>query len=293
METGRAEDERRERRRGRRRGFGGLLVVGGLLALGLLLIGWHRVATSDAFCSSCHEMQGATASSERSVHAGLPCLACHTGPGLAGSLRYVPGLAREAVATATPWNAAHGILAARSCTSCHTDLARTPELAAAHDTGSSCASCHGDVSHPPFRLAGFARPTQPVQGESPHPRLYVQAHGGDAVADAASCASCHGSDFCETCHLRETYPHPRNWIALHGPAEREQGIGACEGCHPQTFCAGCHGTEIPHDARWLGEHWRELQDAGARSCLLCHPRSDCTTCHAEHQVHREQDLYAR
>lgn len=293
METERSEDEGREARRRRRRGLGALLAVGGLLALGLLLISWHRVATSDPFCASCHEMQAATAAAARSVHADVPCLACHSRPGLAGSLRYTPSLLREVVATFTPWRMAGGILAARPCTSCHVDLSSTPELAAAHGTGAACSACHGEVSHPPFRLAGFERPVEPIEGESPHPRLYVQTHGGDAVRDASSCATCHEPDFCETCHLRETYPHPEDWIALHGPAQREQGIQACEGCHPQTFCAGCHGTEIPHDVRWLGEHWRELQDEGAQSCLLCHARSDCTTCHAVHQVHREQDLYAR
>ncbi len=276
--------------RGTRRG-GALLAVGGLLALGLLLVGWHRVAASDTFCASCHEMQGAVSASARSVHADVPCLACHTGPGLAGSVRYLPGLLRETVATVTPWNPARGILGARPCTACHTDLAATPELAAAHGTDAACSSCHGDVSHPPFRLAGFERPVQAVEGENPHPRLYVQAHGGDAVDDAESCATCHAPNFCETCHLRKRYPHPEGWISLHGAAQQEQGIEACAGCHPQTFCAGCHGTEIPHDARWLGEHWRALTDAGTESCLLCHPKTDCTTCHARHAVHREQDLY--
>ncbi len=278
------------KRRGRHTG-GALLAVGGLLALGLLLVGWNRVATSDAYCASCHEMQPAASASERSVHAEVPCLACHTGPGLAGSLRYVPGALREVAATVTPWDLAHGILGARPCEACHADLARTPELAAAHRTDAACASCHGDVSHPPFRLAGFERPVAPVEGESPHPRLYVQTHGGDAVDDPTSCSTCHEPDYCETCHLRERYPHPEDWIALHGQAQREQGIQACESCHPQTFCAGCHGTEIPHDARWLGEHWRALADESPASCYLCHPRQDCTACHARHEVHREQSLY--
>lgn len=270
----------------------GALAVGAFLALGVLLVGWNRVATSDAYCAGCHEMQPAVSANARSVHADVPCLACHTGTGLAGSLRYVPGALRETLAIVTPWNPARGILGARPCTACHTDLAATEALAAAHGTDAACSSCHGDVSHPPFRLAGFERPVQPIPGEDRHPRLYVQTHGGEATADPASCATCHEPDFCETCHLRERYPHPKDWIPLHGAAQREQGAEACATCHPQTFCASCHGTEIPHDARWLGEHWRALTDAGTESCLLCHPRTDCTTCHARHEVHREQDLYA-
>ena len=154
-------------------------------------------------------------------------------------------------------------------------------------------SCHGDVAHPPYRLAGFTRPVEPVpSGENPHPTLYVQMHGDDVVRDPDSCTDCHETDYCETCHFRETYPHPDDWIAQHGAVQEERGIEACEGCHPVTFCAGCHGTQIPHASTWLAEHWRDLQDASAAPCFLCHPKADCTECHAEHSVHTEQDLYA-
>ncbi len=269
------------------------VALGGLLALALLLVGWNRVATSDGFCASCHDMEASVSASDRSVHADVPCLACHTSTGLVGTLRYTPTLVREMLDTFTGWDVAHGVLDARPCEDCHTDLARTPELAAAHGDDAPCASCHGDVAHPPFRLAGFARPVEQVPpGESPHPRLYVQTHGDDAVREQDTCAECHETDFCETCHLRETYPHPDGWISTHGPTQQETGITACEGCHPETFCAGCHGTEIPHGERWLGEHWRALQDASTAPCMLCHPRTDCTECHARHEVHQEQGLYA-
>jgi predicted CXXCH cytochrome family protein len=268
-----------------------LAILGGALAIGILLVGWNRVAASDDLCASCHEMEPAVASAQRSVHDGVPCLACHTGPGLMGALRYLPSLAREAVDEFTGWDVAHGVLEPRDCGSCHDDIASTPELAAAHREGAKCLSCHGDVAHPPYRLAGFERPVEVDDGDV-HPRLYVQTHGDDVVGDPESCVECHETNFCETCHLRETFPHPDGWIQTHGSTQEELGIDTCEGCHPQTFCIGCHGTEIPHNVRWLGEHWRDLADAGTASCLLCHPRTDCTDCHAEHSVHREQDLYA-
>lgn len=273
-----------------RRALRVLVVLGGVLAISLFLVGWNRVATSDAFCASCHEVEPAVQSSDRSVHADVPCLSCHTGSGVLGALRYLPTLARETVDEFTGWDVAHGVLDARSCDSCHRDLTSTPELAAAHEGGGDCASCHGDVSHPPLRLAGFDRPIEEVEGAA-HPRLYVQTHGDDVVSDPDSCAECHEEDYCETCHLRETYPHPDNWIERHGPTQIELGPETCQGCHAPTFCEGCHGTEIPHNVRWLSEHWRDLQDAGAGPCFLCHPRRDCTDCHAKHQVHREQDLF--
>ncbi|MGE5461131.1 MAG: NapC/NirT family cytochrome c [Solirubrobacterales bacterium] len=265
-------------------------VLAGLLFIALLLVSWHKVATSDSFCSSCHEVEAATQAAQRSVHQDVPCLSCHTGPGLAGSLRYLPTLAREAVTEFTPWNVSHDVLAARSCESCHDNIATTPALAEAHTTGAACSTCHGDAAHPPFRLVGFQQPAQSAEGDV-HPRLYVQTHGEDAVSQPDSCTECHDTRFCEACHFRETYPHPDDWINKHGPTQEDLGIQACNGCHPPTFCAGCHGTEIPHNTRWLGEHWRDLEDAPVTPCLLCHPKTDCTTCHSEHGVHREQDLF--
>ena len=269
-----------------------LVVLGGALAVALFLVGWNRVASSDAFCASCHEVDPAVQSSDRSVHADVSCLSCHTGfSGVLGALRYIPTLARETIDEFTALDVAHGVLDPRACVSCHEDLSATPDLAAAHQGDADCASCHGDVAHPPLRLAGFDRPVDELAEGQVHPRLYVQTHGSDVALDPESCTECHETDFCETCHLRETFPHPNDWIEKHGPTQIELGPETCQGCHAPTFCEGCHGTEVPHNVRWLGEHWRELQDAGTGPCLLCHPRRDCTDCHAKHQVHREQDLY--
>ena len=278
---------------GRRRSFFGrtLLVAAPIVLVALLLVGWHRVASSDAFCSTCHEMVQPANASDRSIHEDVSCLACHTRSGLLGSLMYLPTFVRETLHKFTPLDIADGVLSAQDCDACHEGIASTPELAAAHETDATCDSCHGDVSHPPFRLAGFERPVEAIQGEDPHPAFYVQSHGEDVVSGAATCVECHSTKFCEACHFRSVYPHPQGWIQDHGPTQMEQGADSCTLCHPTTFCAGCHGTEIPHQANWLDEHWRDLQDAPVSPCLLCHPKADCTTCHAQHGVHREQGLY--
>src|SRR3972149_3837390 len=152
-------------------------------------------------------------------------------------------------------------------------------------------ACPGEVSPPPLRRAGFERPVEAVAGEDPHPPAYVQTHGEAVVGGIGTCVECHDAGFCEACHFRSTYPHPKRWIEDHGPSQLDEGPDACALCHPQTFCAGCHGTEIPHRIGWRGEHWRDLQDAPVAACMLCHPKPDCTSCHTEHTVHREQDLY--
>ncbi len=260
-----------------------LLLASFLLAAAALLVGWNRVASSPSLCGSCHAMREATLSSARSVHADVPCLACHTQPGLVGALRYVPTLAREGLATATGWEVAGGVLDAAACDRCHTDIRSTPALAKVHPAGSSsCASCHGEVAHPVA--------TRPPPG--PHVRDYTQTHGRDVASKPGECTSCHRPVFCQACHFRTTFPHPKGWISQHGPVEEAKGPSACTLCHPTTFCVGCHGTEIPHRATWLGEHWRALEDASTSPCYVCHPRTDCTACHANHDIHREQGLYA-
>jgi hypothetical protein len=259
-----------------------------VVLVGVTLVAWNQVAARPETCSTCHSMGDSVATASGSIHGDVPCLACHTRPGVIGALRYLPTLVREGVATLTGWNLAHGILRARDCRSCHTDLTSTTAARDAHAGGRPCSTCHGDVAHPRSELVHRSVPRAP--GE-PHPVGFVQLHGQQAAAHPGSCAECHQTTFCQACHFKSTYPHPDDWISKHGAAQEAQGADACTLCHPPTFCAGCHGTDIPHDANWLGEHWRALQDASTSPCLVCHPRTDCTTCHAQHGVHREQDLF--
>jgi len=270
----------------RRRRTRWLLLFGfaGLLGFGLLLVGWNRLASSPGLCASCHVVRPAVATAATSVHAKVPCLACHVGTGLGGSLRYVPTLMREGLAQITPFHA-KGVLKSRACIACHEEIRASPAPGSSHPAAdqSSCSSCHGDVSHP--------GPSPAPAAGAPHPDRYDQTHGQDATDRPATCAQCHVQQkFCAACHFRATYPHPGSWISRHGAVE-QQDPQACTLCHPTTFCAGCHGTEIPHRPDWLSDHVRALQDASDAPCYVCHPRPDCASCHIRHGVHREQDLY--
>ena len=266
------------------------LVLLSLPVVLLLLVGWTKLVSSDRYCASCHTMDTATFSAARSIHSDVSCISCHSGNGAVGAMKYVPTLLRESAATVTGLGLADGVLPARSCESCHTDLLTSDTLKQTHaDAGTDCTSCHGEVSHPTLRVPGVDEVAMAT--DQGHPEGFIQTHGGVAIDQPSSCAECHQQKFCEACHLRETFPHPAGWITKHGKVQEERGATACATCHGPTFCAGCHGTEIPHRADWLGRHARDLQDASTTPCFTCHPPTDCTTCHSEHSVHREQDLF--
>lgn len=262
-----------------------------VLGIAVLLVGWNRVVSSPRFCASCHAMEPSVASAERSVHADVPCLACHTRPGILGSLRYLPTLAHEGLAVATD-SSADGVLEARSCELCHANVTSpiSGEASGREHPGpaSNCSTCHGDVAHPRSEGQDIVE-RRPL--ELPHPSDWTQTHGVEVAESPATCATCHQQRFCEACHFRSTFPHPKDWISKHGPAQMQEGPNACTLCHAPTFCAGCHGTKIPHDPDWLGEHFRELQDKSTSPCYICHATTDCTICHAQHGVHIEQEMY--
>ncbi len=260
------------------------IAAGGLGLLGLLFAAslFTRTVSSPRFCSSCHTMRAAASSASLSVHAAVPCLACHRRPGLRGAITYLPTLAREALAEAARPSLARGALRAVPCERCHTRVVAAPILKEGHPPPSSdCRSCHGEVAHP--------RPSpEPQKG---HPPGYSQTHGREAAPDPGSCSTCHKPEFCQACHFRAGFPHPEGWIGQHGKVEETKGPQACSLCHPPSFCKGCHGTEIPHSETWLRAHRLAVRETGDSPCYTCHPRSDCGTCHARHEVHREQDLY--
>lgn len=257
-----------------------LLAPAALLVI--FAVSWTKLASSSGFCASCHKT--AAASGVRSVHADVPCIACHRGSGATGALAYLPTFAREAIQQLHGPKWARGVMKAAPCASCHANVATSALVKEGHpDSTSVCLSCHGEVAHP------APSPTPP--SGSPHPPGWVQAHGKDASPVPDSCASCHGPEYCSACHARASFPHAADWIKTHGKIEEARGPKACALCHPPTFCKGCHGTEIPHRDNWLSQHPWVTPPGGTSACLVCHARSDCATCHARHIVHRQQRIY--
>ncbi|NOY56874.1 MAG: hypothetical protein GXP34_12950 [Actinobacteria bacterium] len=251
-----------------------LPVLGGVVAI-VLLSGLTRAPASQSFCGSCHET--ATASAAVAVHDQVPCLACHTRPGLLGVIEYLPTLPRELAAKATGLNLAQDVLASEPCTTCH-DLAEMEHHPKAE---ADCTTCHGNTAHLEVDLQS-----------GPHPDQFTFTHGAAALDAPDECAACHDTPkFCTACHVRVQIPHPADWQTTHGSVQQTVGVDACELCHQPSYCAGCHGTDIPHADTWLAEHYRSVEITGTAACTTCHERVECEACHARHAVHREQRLF--
>lgn len=161
-------------------------------------------------------------------------------------------------------------------------------------------------------LAGCGTVREAAVGEPgaafPHGQSYVlpSSHGLDAVADGASCESCHEVEAtedtaappvpaCKDCHA--LYPHSEDYTdgTVHGDAWGS----SCQSCHGElgdhvpagqtdAVCTSCH--DFPHGSGWLraDHHGVALMTAGAfdeagdyqASCATCHDdTSSCTTCH--------------
>ncbi|MEP6731012.1 MAG: cytochrome c3 family protein [bacterium] len=229
---------------------------------------WMNVArAAPVRCSACHA-HGATAHlDERNV-----CATCHRTLVKAVALTDAriadfpkpPSHGREDFAST------HGALARTSAASCATCHARE-----------SCQRCHVDGAREPVILAlgSDARVARLVSGKpgsyprpADHSRTgFANAHGSDARAGTARCATCHARESCERCHVdgardpviralgtdarlvgmaagkMAVYPTPADHRAprfalVHGTAARVN-IARCAVCHARASCESCHTGE--------------------------------------------------
>jgi hypothetical protein len=248
------------------------------------LVAWTYAGSSRTMCATCHAAEPAAAAAAVSIHAEVPCLACHERPGVIGALTYQPRLLWETVHNLTGLGSVGW--ADVDCSDCHAELTvDSPLLAEGHPgPEADCSVCHGNVAHPGDGLSDLTGPV------GPHPAQYVFLHGRDAAPDAATCTECHQTEFCGACHLSNNFPHADDWIGLHGEEWTASEGQTCELCHSPEYCSTCHGTEIPHKANWFKVHFQsEVAKTGA--CSTCHTQLDCELCHIRHRVHVQQRLY--
>ncbi|MBM4371980.1 MAG: cytochrome c3 family protein [Deltaproteobacteria bacterium] len=154
-----------------------------------------------------------------------------------------------------------------ACDACHRDNdVRIPAAA--------CARCHG----------------APAQKLVPpdHGGAWRSRHGREArwrVFDrhGETCAACHGSEGCETCHRTERpRSHTGLWrLRTHG-ASASWDRDSCRTCHETGSCEACHASTAPlnHVGAWSTLHGLTARTRSDESCAACHGPGWCASCHS-------------
>jgi hypothetical protein len=168
---------------------------------------------------------------------------------------------------------------ALTCEGCHTPSGRprmtvtgTPQMntcwgchahqATSHFVDANCSTCHVPLAGSGFGTARIAR--LPVPADHKSDDFVLQAHGTEAQAGTARCATCHTAERCLTCHVDGS----RKEIQAVPAAPATMELPPAEAHYPVP---GSHTDE-----GWLSEHGRQ---APVGQCNTCHTSNDCLTCH--------------
>lgn len=197
------------------------------------------------------------------------------------------------------------------CDTCHDDLSRfatAPVASFSHQgdflhthgkqastSAQTCARCHDQTSCSDCHAKTVATRAEVkfpenVAANFVHRGDFVTRHALEASATGGeTCAKCHGTSFCESCHTLNKLttnvvdprnPHPAGWSFpgardFHGDAARRD-IASCASCHDQgaaSVCVTCHRVGgvggNPHPASWLDRH-ETSEIAKNGMCLACH-----------------------
>ncbi len=261
------------------------IVFGIIVLLGM----WDVVTASPILCASCHEMQPRHATWERSAHAAVSCVRCHTAPHRwyevpQSVVSQTALLARDVVAHVRGGypDPVDGRLpgtepmADEICLQCH-DVNRKAtsgfriliDHAEHAKRNKSCVSCHVRTAHPlPDR--------------------------GTPLSLMSQCFTCHGttkyptaSAQCSVCHpvgyaLKPTSHKTAKWNRGHAVVAKADPK-QCVMCHTKAFCTDCHGLEMPHPEGWgQGKTGHGINaEANRAMCARCHKQKPdlCSMCH--------------
>ncbi len=205
------------------------------------------------------------------------------------------------MAACTSCHAHQKAFAEARCMPCHVDLKDyKPETAfkhegnwlamhgqLAHSSGESCAQCHDQTfctgCHSPQTAALRLEKIFPERVDRAfiHRGDYVSRHMVDAGANPASCRTCHGTPFCDSCHTANGFsPAAAAGTRIKPVSHSANGFSASS--------PGAKIRPLSHGAGWVnnvdgGAHKREAR-RDVSACASCHdqrgPQNVCTTCHA-------------
>lgn len=209
------------------------------------------------------------------------------------------------------------VVAAVTCTRCHTDVDKGQGLHLPTDETCTSSSCHVKP-HDTRSCMDCHTPTGAITALAEAKDHLIFDHGkhlGDAtkgncmrchvgVADGdtqmrptmASCFKCHDASprKCNACHrdLVEDATLPQSHLAHDGDWLREHGTRAassgdlCQTCHKESYCASCHGKTVaalPSARRFADPLTTSVHRAGFVARHSLEARSEpgaCTSCHA-------------
>jgi hypothetical protein len=196
------------------------------------------------------------------------------------------------------------------CATCHLDLSHfgpkplgafthagnfvAEHMRPARSAPETCASCHDqtfctDCHASTVGLKVEVKFPERVERDFIHRNDFISRHAIEQKADPASCATCHGTTFCQTCHTAQNLtsrgsdprsPHPPGFTIpgsaeFHG-VEARRDIANCASCHDQgarSNCVGCHKVGgiggDPHPSGFESKHPRS-EIARNGMCAACH-----------------------
>jgi len=192
--------------------------------------------------------------------------------------------------------------------------AGTGRCATCH-TQERCASCHVDaerdeIAAMPAAPAGMELPLAVAHYNEPTTHLerqWLTLHGAEASRE--TCATCHTSNDCTSCHVqplpaavrampaRDDVSAPGVHVVARPPESHESaffmqahtglaaaGSATCATCHEESFCVSCHDAPVGggyHPNDFVARH---TADAFGRDteCSNCHNTAVfCRECHVQ------------
>ncbi len=148
----------------------------------------------------------------------------------------------------------------QDCIACHT----------ARGASTRCTTCHVGKSAEQRLAAG---PWQVTHGPE-----WQRTHG---MGKLDSCSTCHAKDYCVRCH-KVVVPHDVSFGSEHGKSAIADRA-SCLTCHKTAaFCDACHGLPMPHPSDFLKSHSSVAKTVDNPVCQRCHSRQTCDACHVAH-----------
>lgn len=291
-----------------------ILIGGGIASYRV----YDYLENNPAFCNSCHIMETAFASWEKSVHKGVNCHDCHhLSPQEGMQLMYSFVFQRH---TAVPPRHGKIIVPGKFCVQCHFDVSKKypkavsikgSQFHAKHgfEEKIECSKCHGYVAHqflPEERFCITCHKGKELHGAGMEELACLNCHSDrtkDLRPEREKCLFCHGSDEIRVQMIREKRLDVRHFtpsserikkaIKIVEPPDSKHQFD-CYACHQPhekarpdwNECVNCHTDFID-----TGKHKLHVEDMSI-DCQSCHKlhswvvteaqtKKECTKCHKD------------